>query len=169
MVQLDYRTNNRRWGLSGIVFTDWNSYGFILGFLSNVLHYNGCGLNSGTWNNTVSIKIERNDLQGADGKEGRIHWYKADLDLQHFSPDLYSCKSAGTGNITYRINSNGYVLSLISDFGFVAQGSVFIDVTPPQNAYTVVRSALSNALQFQNIPNNIIGNCLSSFDNGWNL
>ena len=39
MIQLDYRTNNPRWGLTGIQFTSWESYSFTLGYLSNLVHY----------------------------------------------------------------------------------------------------------------------------------
>lgn len=38
MVQLDYRTINRRWGLRGIEFSSWQSYTFALGYLTNPMH-----------------------------------------------------------------------------------------------------------------------------------
>lgn len=39
MIQLDYRTNNPRWGLRGVVFSDWKNYVKTIGFLCNIEHY----------------------------------------------------------------------------------------------------------------------------------
>lgn len=49
-------------------------------------------------------------------KEGRIHYYGELFDLKNTFEDLFACSSAGTRNITRRINSNGYILSLINDY-----------------------------------------------------
>ena len=69
MVKLDYQTLNPRWGLSGIVFSSWQSYSFVLGYLSNAAH--NFELNSGFPSADISMRIERNDKQGAWNKEGR--------------------------------------------------------------------------------------------------
>ena len=69
MIGLDYRTNNPRWGWSGICYSSWENYAFALGYLSNIRHYHN-KYTGGTA--LVDIHFEGNDLQGAWGKEGRM-------------------------------------------------------------------------------------------------
>lgn len=119
MVKLDYRTNNPRWGLRGMKFENWESYSFTLGYLSNPNHYNN--KHPYAHNANISIHIEGNNEQGAWDKEGRIHYYGSNSSLRDTFDDLYACSSAGTGRIKRRINSNGYILSLINDYDFEVQ------------------------------------------------
>lgn len=116
MITLDYRTYNNRWGLSGIEYASWEGFAFALGYLANVDHYRNV-----TGNGDIDLHIERNDDQGAWGKEGRIHFYGSTAYLERVFPDWYNCKSAGVNNISYRINSNDYMYSLVEDFGFRLQ------------------------------------------------
>ena len=116
MVKLDYRTNNPRWGLKGVKFDSWESYSFTLGYLSNPDHYDN--LNSYSRYANISLHIEGNNEQGAWDKEGRIHYYGGLSSLRTNLEDLDACSSAGTGRIRRRINSNGYILSLINDYDF---------------------------------------------------
>ena len=159
MVKLDYRTNNPRWGLVGVVFKSWESYAFTLGYLSNPAHYD-----------TISVHIEGNDVQGAWDKEGRIHYYGTLSSLKSTFADLYACSSAGTGRITKRINSNGYILSLIHDYGFKLcprHKKTTADVFPPNN--NSVYKLLKQYLLAEKLPRNIIRDCLDCFDDGFNL
>ena len=67
MITLDYRTNNPRWGTSGMAYASWERFAFALGYLANEAHYrnkNDRGL--------IELHFESNDVQGAWGKEGRI-------------------------------------------------------------------------------------------------
>ncbi len=98
MITLDYRTNNPRRGLRGIVFQNWESYSYTLGYLSNLNHY--VNFEPHHHNADISLHIEKNDAQGAWDKEGRIHYYVAIEDLENTLCDLFDCSSAGTRDIT---------------------------------------------------------------------
>lgn len=173
MIQLDYRTNNPRWGLSGIVFDNWNEFCLTLGFLSNIDHYEGRGVTtSSIWSHSISVHIEHNNKQGAWNKEGRIHYYKNLTALQNNLVSLYNNRSAGNGRITCRINSNGYMMGLIKDFGFqliTYVGYDTADIIPPQNAYQTVKASIQQYL-IGVIPDTKERiNILNYFDMGWNL
>lgn len=171
MVQLDYRTENSRWGLRGIKFSSWQSYAFTLGYLSNPVH--NYELNRSSPSADISMRIERNDNQGAWNKEGRIHFYGTEVQLNNVLPDLYIAGSAGNGSITKRIDSNGYVLSLIEDYGFVLKsrvGYTTADVFPPikENKENVGR-LLCGYLSSMQLSNDLIDECLRCFDDGYSF
>lgn len=169
MVTLDYRTNNPRWGVSGIKFESWESYSFTLGYLSNQRHYRN--LSPDSQDADISLHIEGNNEQGAWDKEGRIHYYGPLQRLQSTFGDLYACSSAGVGNITKRINSNGYILSLIDDYDFELRtytGYTTADVFPPPQAGTVQR-LLNRYLIGRNLKNTQIHQCLNLFAAGYDL
>ena len=163
MILLDYQTNNPRWGRSGMKFSDWGSFSLSLGFLSNIQHYKDKG------NGTISVHVEEN--KGAWNSEGRIHYYGRINDLELYLPDLYTHSSAGNNSITCRINSNGYIYSLIYDFGFTPitySGYTTADVYPPSDNKNVVRNKLQSHLASQLSPEDI-QNCLMLFDNGYSM
>lgn len=168
MVKLNYKTNNPRWGISGLEFQNWESYSLTLGYLSNPQHYDN--LYSNTPRANISVHIEGNNEQGAWDKEGRIHYYGSPISLRDTFDDLYACCSAGTGRITRRINSNGYILSLINDYGFEVRtykGYTTANVFPPEvkNVENNLRKHLMNL----RLTNTYINQCLEIFQNGYNL
>lgn len=168
MVTLDYRTNNPRWGLKGIVFQSWERYSYTLGYLSNPDHYVNITLRQR--NADISIHIEGNNEQGAWDKEGRIHYYGLLDDLENNLHDLYDCSSAGTRDVTRRINSNGYILSLIDDYGFEIRtydGYTTADVFPTNQE--TIENNLFYHLQRRQLSNAQINNCLESFREGYDL
>lgn len=169
MIKLDYQTRNPRWGWSGIRFSDWISYSFTLGYLSNINHYDNAP-NGYTRNGNISVHIERNNEQGAWDKEGRIHYYGTRLALQRTLSDLYDCSSAGTGRITRRINSNGYIISLIEDFDFELVtyiGYTTADVFPvsPEN----IRTKLERHLRSVGLSQYDVERHLQAFDDGYSI
>ena len=88
----------------------------------------------------------------------------------HKLPDLYDHKSAGTGKITARINSNEYMLSLLGDYGFKLsprQGQTTADIFPSD--YRYVRSHLENYLIEHALNDDYIAECLDRFDYGYNI
>lgn len=165
MVQLDYQTDNPRWGWSGVCFQDWISYSRTLGYLSNRDHYkNICG-------GDISLRIEGNDEQGAWDEEGRIHYYGDLSMLKSDLKDLYACGSAGTGKITRRINSNGYINSLITDYHFQVcprSSGTTADVFPPNSAVDV-KALLEQYLELKDLRDTEIDHCLDAFDDGFSL
>lgn len=168
MVKLDYRTNNPRWGWKGVKFDNWESYSFTLGYLSNLAHYDN--QHPYARNANISVHIEGNNEQGAWDKEGRIHYYGTERSLQATFSDLYACSSAGTGRITKRINSNGYILSLINDYDFRVQtyiGYTTADVFPPD--VEVVENHLRRHLMNKRLTNTQIDACVNCFIDGFNL
>lgn len=172
MIKLDYQTDNPRWGWSGMEFSDWNSFSLIIGFLSNIQHFKGYGTGLSLWNNSISVHIERNDKQGAWNKEGRIHYYKNYGDLAAYLCDLKVHSSSGNTGITCRINSNGYILSLINDFQFIVRtytGYSTADIFPPNDAVIAVKSILENALVNQELSQQEIQSCLVQFDAGFHM
>lgn len=161
-MRLDYRTDNPRWGLSGMKFSNWENFSQTLGFLCNKQNH---------INNYISIVIEKNNKQGAWDKEGRIHYYKNLNSLQLNFIDLYNCRSAGNGNITCRINSNSYVYSLINDFNFIVKqrlGNLTADIYPPDNCQ-IAKNLLTTGLMNEGLDSQDINRCLSKFDFGYNL
>lgn len=169
---LDYRTNNPRWGLSGISFSDWDGFALTLGLLSNINHHRNRGTGASIWANSISIHIERNNDQGAWDREGRIHYYGTSSDLSTNFSDLFNCRSAGNGNITCRMNSNGYIYSLLQDFNFQLiprTGYLTGDILPPINAYSTVQTILNNHLVSISLSSNQISSALQQFDIGWNI
>lgn len=168
MVTLDHRTNNPRWGWAGMLFSNWESYSFTLGYLSNPDHYDNISPNA--HNADISIHIERNDKQGAWNKEGRIHYYGSLSRLRDTFDDLHACSSAGTGRITRRINSNGYILSLIDDYDFEVRtyaGYTTADVFPPE--IDVVENNLRRHLRNKRLTDSEINACIDSFIDGYDL
>lgn len=120
MINLDFTTYNPRWGKSGIEFTDLFEYAKTLGFLSNIRHYKEHGENITKFDNSISIHIEGNHVDGAWAKECRIHYYKDKEMLNYHLHNLCEVSSAGRGDaITCRINSNKYINHLIAEYDFL--------------------------------------------------
>lgn len=167
MITLDYRTDNPRWGLSGITYSSWESFAFALGYLANELHYRNIN-NSGL----IDLHFESNDAQGAWGKEGRIHYYGERAYLSSVFRDWYNAKSAGVNNITYRINSNDYMYSLVHDFGFEVKryvGYTTADIFPPiHNAFGEVWNMLEDYLVQNGYPDGQIDRIHQCYIEGWN-
>lgn len=168
MVTLNYKTNNPRWGIRGVEFQNWESYSFTLGYLSNPTHY--VNFHPSSPNADISVHIEGNNEQGAWDKEGRIHYYGALSDLENTFEDLFNCSSAGTRNITRRINSNGYILSLINDYYFEIKtysGYTTADIFPPE--LEIVENNLRKHLMNLKLSNTHINTCFDVFYDGYNL
>lgn len=168
MVTLNYKTNNPRWGKCGIEFQNWESYSFTLGYLSNPEHYVNFQPNSP--NADISVHVEGNNEQGAWDKEGRIHYYGTLSYLKNTFEDLFNCSSAGTGNITKRINSNGYILSLINDYNFEVRtyiGYTTADIFPPE--LEIVENNLRKHFRNLRLGKTHINTCLEVFYDGYNL
>ncbi len=168
MICLDYQTYNARWGLRGMKFQNWQSFSFTLGYLSNIAHYTN--VQPAYKNASISIHIEGNNEQGAWEKEGRIHYYGDINVLKAIFVDLYDHSSAGTRNITRRINSNGYILSLIYDFGFeivTYTGYTTADVFPADPKS--IRDCLQNHLLGERMTITQINDCLQWFDKGYEM
>lgn len=167
MIQLDYQTNNRRWGITGLKFSSWESYSFILGYLSNKDHYVNIQNNL---NEGISIHIEGNNNQGAWGEEGRIHFYGSINYLKTHLRDLFINSSAGNGRITRRINSNGFIMSLVENYNFDVleyQGRITLDVFPPENID--VSDMLAIHLHNSGLTQIKVNTCLNSFQEGFEL
>ncbi len=169
MITLDYRTDNPRWGLSGMKFTNWGNFALTLGFLSNIDHYKGYSRENFLWNNSISIHVESNDNQGAWNKEGRIHFYNNIDDLEITFNDLFLSSSRGNLRTTCRINSNNYIFSLINDFGFRPEkrmGYSTADVFPPEE------EVLEKFISFMNLnrfPDMQVRWCIEEFKRGYYL
>lgn len=170
MIKLDYRTNNPRWGLSGVYFEDWNEYSFMLGFLSNIRHFTVYDKENVTnFDKTISIHIERNSIDGAWQKECRIHYY-GNEDMLNNLITINKCGSAGLGKkIIKRVNSNNYINSLINDYNFriIESESYIQDVLPPIE--NNIWSILENNLISSGFQNEYIKNLKIDFNKGWNL
>lgn len=165
MIKLDYQTNNRRWGWSGMKYSNWENYAFALGFLANIGHYrNGSG-------DLIEVHVEQNNEQGAWGKEGRIHYYGSEYFLSSNLPDWNACKSAGNGSITCRMNSNDYIYSLVADYDFVVRsyrGYTTADIFPPQvDAINHVWRRLFAYLQQVRVRNMI--EIQNAYEDGWDI
>lgn len=171
MIKLDYQTNNPRWGMSGIKFTNWKAYSKTIGFLSNLDHYKTYGKGSSIWQNSISIILERNDLQGAYEKEGRIHYYKEMHDLSRELVDLNACHSAGNSPVTCRMNSNGFMRSLVEDFSFqmlLRSSQLTADIIPPSGKGSV-KSELKSFFTKEAHAKEEILEYMNAFDTGYNL
>lgn len=141
MIRLNFQTYNSRWGERGINFLNYEDYVKTLGFLSNPNHYD---------NDKIEIKIENNQIDNAWDNEKRIYYYGNDQYLTNF-PALYEAKSAGVGNVTYRINSNGYIDHLIQEYGFIDNniGRYINRVVPSDLSY--IENCLKENLKQQNL------------------
>ena len=129
-----------------------------------------CCLVPNSPNADISVHIEGNNEQGAWDKEGRIHYYGALSDLENTFEDLFNCSSAGTRNITRRINSNGYILSLINDYYFKIKtysGYTTADIFPPE--LEIVENNLRKHLMNLKLSNTHINTCFDVFYDGYNL
>lgn len=166
MVILDYRTNNPRWGLRGIIFQSWENYAYTLGYLSNIDHFHNHYPRQ--QNADISVHIECNNEQGAWNKEGRIHFYGEINDLEQKLPDLFLCSSAGTRNITRRINSNGYIVALINDFHFEVRNRPDYStaaVFPTER--NIIEHELQRHLEIQHLSRQKTENCMRYFQIGF--
>lgn len=179
-MRLDYRTNNPRWGWSGIFFPDYENLSLTLGFLSNIRHFLGTPVSEicSRWDNSIRIVIERNNDQGAWDREGRIQYFGSTRALEEELYSLFQCSSAGTGNISCRINSNSFMYGLINEFNFevthihnLLTGYIY----PPPNAYESIRCILEFRLNHLNDtrPENAepinVEHCLELFEQGFNM
>ena len=168
MINLDFTTDNPRWGKSGIEFTDLFEYAKTLGFLSNIRHYKGHGKNITKFDNSISIHIEANHVDGAWAKEYRIHYYN-DMEMLNYNlHDLRRASSAGRGDaITCRINSNKYINHLIAEYDF----SVY-DAGYSGNVFPNKRERIISRLEQQLIGKTTERDILLAidyFDIGWEL
>ena len=97
MYQENFGTNNP----AQIHFNNEDEYYKALGYLAQN-------------NNTTSLHWENNELQGAWGSEGRIHFYVLNPSI----PGNFHL-TAGTGNIHHRTNCNEFLSNLYNNYGFV--------------------------------------------------
>ena len=120
----------------------------------------------------IDLHFESNDAQGAWGKEGRIHYYGERAYLSSVFTDWDNAKSAGVNNITYRINSNDYMYSLVHDFGFEVKryvGYTTADIFPPiHNAFGEVWNLLEDYLVQNGYPDGQIDRIHQCYIEGWN-
>ena len=86
---------------SQIQFTNANEYYRALGYLARN-------------NGSTSLNWENNQLQGAWGQEGRIHFYFNGPSI----PGFFSL-AAGNGNIQHRTNCNEFLSNLYTGYGFI--------------------------------------------------
>lgn len=84
-----------------VTFNNENEYYELLGFLAKS-------------DGTVSIVWERNEEQGAWGSEGRLQFFK---DTTPFSASI--SRTAGNGNIVFRVNCNDFVQNINENHAFV--------------------------------------------------
>ena len=78
-MRIDFRTNNPRWGVSGLSFATLEEYVYVLGFLANSRHYQSYnGLPCSNYDKAIEIEIEGNYVDGAWSKECRIHYLNYD-------------------------------------------------------------------------------------------
>lgn len=167
MINLDYRTNNPRWGLKGIYFNNLYEYIKTLGFLSNIRHYKNASLSQSIscFDKSISIHVEGNDTDGAWNEECRIHYYKDMELLNSHLYDLWNASSAGRGDaITCRINSNIYINHLINDYNFIVQGNDYVKNVLPTLDDTTILTILINKIK--EISSDEIKRV---FYEGWNL
>lgn len=167
MVNLDFQTNNPRWGMSGICFSSVESYAFVLGFLTQVDHYKtGNDGSRGLYESSIEIVKENNQKDSAWNKEYRIHYFKENSTLANLSKDLEKASSAGRGNnIKCRINSNRYIEHLIEYYYFQPNSSgpyvnkIFPTLSPEETLKKV----------FNNNPNIDKVRFRQEFTNGYNI
>ena len=90
--------------------------------------------------------------------------------LRYYFYDLYLCSSAGVGNIVRRINSNGYILSLINDYDFEVRTYSNLetaDVIPSQT--DIIENYLRHYLISNRFTDSDIQICIEEFYNGYDL
>lgn len=168
MINLDFTTDNPRWGKSGIEFTNLCEYAKTLGFLSNIRHYDGDGENITKFDNSISIHIEGNHVDGAWAKECRIHYYKDEEILKYHLYDLWKASSAGRGDaITCRINSNKYINHLIDEYDFLVYDAGYSSNVLP-NKHERIISRFKQQLIGETTERNIIS-LIYYFNIGWEL
>ncbi len=171
MIKLDYRTENPRWKKRGIIFRSWKEYAKILAFLSNKEHHIDLTISNSIWSASISLIDEANDNQGAYAHEGRIRFYKNKNLLAQELPVLYSASSAGVGSVTLRINSNGFIESLIDDYDFTVNprnGQTTKDVYPP-NDIDDIKNIFEAHLSNLSLSTQEINDIMDEFDNGYTL
>lgn len=144
MIKLDFTTNNPRWGNSGILFFNIEEYSKTLGFLSNLRHYKGYGEGKSKFDESISIHIEGNCIDGAWAKECRIHCYRSRDDFKTELNIFDRASSSGVGNIAFRINSNTYINHLIDEYGFNVENSDYISTVYPQEYNNIFELFLKN-------------------------
>lgn len=144
MIKLDFTTNNPRWGNSGILFFNIEEYSKTLGFLSNLRHYKGYGEGKTYFDESISIHIEGNCIDGAWAKECRIHCYRSRDDFKTELNIFDRASSSGVGNIAFRINSNTYINHLIDEYGFNVENSDYISTVYPQEYNNIFELFLKN-------------------------
>lgn len=113
-----YKANFGENNPSQIRFNNENEYYQALGYLAQN-------------NDTTSLNWENNELQGAWGSEGRIHFYVNTPSI----PGFFSF-TAGTGNIRHRTNCNEFIKNIVTNHSFVmgdTQDIVAIRNTIPAN------------------------------------
>lgn len=168
-MKINFKSNNPRWGYSGISFIDLEEYAFVLGFLTNIHHYKGYSeLNNSDYNNSIEIQIEGNYVDGAWAKECRIHYFKDLSSLRKLSPSLSNASSAGRPSfgIIVRINSNNFINHLISEYDFkVSQTGSYSEYVTPSSKELVSR-ILEDSLLDDGIEANRF---LTRFEEGFNL
>lgn len=168
-MRIDFNTNNPRWGISGISFATLEEYVYVLGFLSNIRHYQSYGGSPHTtYDKSIEMLIEGNYVDGAWAKECRIHYLKDESSLRNLSQSLSVASSAGrpTHGIVARINSNEFINHLISDYRFdVSQTGRYSEyITPPLKEF--VQEILENLLLNEGED---VGKFLTIFNEGFAL
>ncbi len=169
MISLDYTTNNSRWGISGVRFNNIIEYAETLGFLSNIRHYRGHGCELSLFDDSISIHIEQNNVDGAWNREYRIHYYNDIEILNDYIPALSRVSSAGRNNITRRINSNKYINHLITTYRFSVSESGYTRSVCPSERNCII-NILRRELQDQPLDQNQdIETIIEHFNRGWAL
>lgn len=167
MIELDFTTDNPRWGKSGILFFDIEEYSKTLGFLSNLRHYKGYGESKIYFDESISIHIEGNYIDGAWAKECRIHCYRSRDDFKTELNIFDRASSSGVGNIAFRINSNTYINHLIDEYGFNVENSGnYISTVYPQEYSDIFDLFLQKINGYSNVE---IERFIKQFKYGFNL
>ena len=167
MIKLDFTTNNPRWGNSGILFIDIEEYSKTLGFLSNLRHYKCYGESKSKFDESISIHIEGNYIDGAWAKECRIHCYRSRDDFKKELNIFDRASSSGVGNIAFRINSNTYINHLIDEYGFNVENSgKYISTVYPQEYSDIFDLFLQKINDYSNVE---IERFIKQFKYGFNL
>lgn len=168
-MRIDFRTNNPRWGVSGISFETLEEYVYILGFLTNNRHYQSYnGSPYSNYDRSIEIQIEGNYVDGAWARECRIHYLRDESSLRNLSQSLSAAKSAGrsTHGVVARINSNEFINHLISDYNFsVSQTGRYSEFVLPPSIETVC-GILENLLRNERWE---VDGFIRIFEEGFNL
>ena len=152
MINLDFTTTNPRWGKSGLLFNNVEEYSKTLGFLSNLRHYKGFGEAETNFDESISIHIEGNYIDGAWAKECRIHCYRS-RDYFKKELDIFDrASSSGVGNIEFRLNSNNYIRYLIDEYRFNVENSEkYISNVYPQEYSDIFDLFLQKINNYSNV------------------